>query len=400
MPPLPVVDAELVRRLWLHRQGLLAPRGTTPLTKRSFVALLERVGALQFDPLNVVERAHYLTLWSRFGAYDRRKVDRWTYRDHAAYEYWGHEASILPISHLPLGRRRMRRFPGSWKSKSWWPYFDTSQASRRRVLRRIRAEGPLESGDFAARPGEFGEEGPPGGTLPLRKEDSRSLKLLWHAGKLAVSNRTHGRLAYDLAERVYEPGEPATLREYEDSWLFAGLSGNGIASERHLTGYFTAPELKAPDRKRVIARNLRAGKIVEVRVAGLRGAYYARPYDLERMDDLPAPAGTTLICPFDSFLWQRGRAEDLLGFIYRVEIYVPPAKRQFGYYVLPILHDGRLVGRLDLKTNRDAGVLEVQSLHFEPGFRVTRRFRSELRESLADLAVFVGADRGVRCPRF
>ena len=114
----------------------------------------------------------------------------------------------------------------------------------------------------------------------------------------------------------------------------------------------------------------------------------------------PPAAGTTLLCPFDSLLWQRGRAEDLLGFAYRVEIYVPPKKRRFGYYVLPILHDGELVGRTDLKTNRDEAKLEVKSLHFEQGFRKTKRFRSELRAALEDLAEFVGATEGVVCPRY
>jgi uncharacterized protein YcaQ len=403
MPPrrsLLEVDLELVRRLWLQRQGLLEPRGAKSLSKRSFSQHLENVGALQIDPLNVLERAHYLTLWSRFGAYDKRKVDRFLYRDRVGYEYWGHEASVLPISHLPLGRRRMRLFPGPWRTTSWWPRFETSQASRRRVLRRIREDGPLGSGDFEARPEEFGAAGPPGGAMPMPKEDGRSLKLLWHSGRLAISSRTNGRLVYDLAERIYPAGEPATPREYEDSWLFIGLAGNGVASEKHLTGYFTAPALKAPDRKRVIARNLAAGTIVEVRVAGQPGRYYARPEDLEGADRLPEPEGTTLLCPFDSLLWQRGRAEDLFGFEYRVEIYVPAAKRRFGYYVLPILHQGRLVGRLDPKTNRDEGVLEVKSLHFEPDFKKTKLFRAALRESLEDLALLVGAERGLRCPRF
>ena len=106
-------------RLWLHRQGLSAPRGAAKLTGRTLTAHLERAGALQLDTINVVDRAHYLTLWSRFGPYDRKKLDRLAYQDRLTYEYWGHEASLLPISHLPLGLRRMRRFPPkSWAGKS------------------------------------------------------------------------------------------------------------------------------------------------------------------------------------------------------------------------------------------------------------------------------------------
>lgn len=354
---------------------------------------LERTGALQLDTINAVDRAHYLTLWSRFDAYDRRRVDRWVYRDRVAYEYWGHEASILPISHLPLGRRRMRRFPPrSWSGKAWWKVYATSPASKRRVLKRLREEGPLESSDFETQPGEFGPDGPPGGAMPLPKEDKRSLKLMWHDGRVAVRTRRHFRCVYDLAERVYPAGPIASPSEFEDSWLFVGLSGNGIASEAHLASYVTAPALQAQDRRKVIARNLKAGRIVEVRVEDRATPYYALPEHLDALDGLPEPLGTTLVCPFDSLLWQRARAEELLGFRYRIEIYVPPAKREYGYYVLPILHEGKLVGRLDPRLHRDRGTLVVNKIHLEPGFEPTPSFERGLARTLESLRGFVGAE--------
>ena len=391
---LPAISLADVIRLWLVRQGLAEPRGSVPLTKRSFTDHLERTGALQLDTINVLERAHYLTLWSRFGPYDRGKVDRWTYRERAAYEYWGHEASILPISHLPHGRRRMRRFPSArWSSSSWWKHYRTSTASKRRVLRRLRDEGPLESSAFEARPGEFSPDGPPGGAMPLAREDKRSLKLLWHDGRVAVRARRHFRCVYDIAERVYPVGPVASPVEFEDGWLLFGLSGNGVASEKHLRNYFTAPTMRAPERRRVIRRNLRKRRIVEVRVTGMSGPFYALPEHLDDLEALPEPRGTTLLCPFDSLLWQRQRAQDLLGFRYRIEIYVPPAKRDFGYYVLPILHDGRLVGRLDPKLHRDRGELEIKAVWLEPGVERHRRLDRGMRAALSDLAEFVGADR-------
>ena len=356
----------------------------------AFVDHLQRTGALQLDSVNVVDRAHYLTLWSRFGSYDRSKVDRWVYEDRLAYEYWGHEASILPISHLPLGRRRMRRFPpASWSGRAWWAEYATSTASMRRVLRRLRAEGPLESVDFQPRPAERKEN--TDSFAWHRKEDKRSLALLWHDGRVAVSGRRHFRCIYDVAERVYPDGPVASLTEYRDSWLLIGLSGCGIAPERHLVNYLTAPELNAAERRRVIARNLRKKRIVEVDVEGLRGPCYALPEHLEAIDRLPEPTGTTLICPFDSLLWQRKRAAELLDFEYAVEIYVPAAKRKYGYYVLPILHDGRLVGRLDPKLHRDRGLLEIRALHVEPGCATTANFGVQLDDAIADLANFLGA---------
>lgn len=389
----PAVTVDQVIGLWLHRQGLSSPR-STELSSDGLTRHLERAGALQLDTINVVDRAHHLTLWSRFGPYDRAALHRWVYGDRIAYEYWGHQASILPISHLPLGRRRMQRFPPeSWTTKSWWKHYRTSPESRSHVLHRLEEEGPLESKDFEVQPGEFGPDGPPGGAMPLSKEHKRSLKLLWHGGRAAVHSRRHFRCLYDLAERVY-PEVPATTPEtYEDSWLLIGLSGNGIASERHLRNYLTAPELKAADRKRVIERNLEAGRVVEVRVEDRSDSYYARPEDLEALPEVPEPEGTTLICPFDSLLWQRARAEELLDFHYRIEIYVPKKKREFGYYVLPILHDGRLVGRLDPKLHRDRRELEIKAIYTEPGFAPDRRFERGLAETLDSLRRFVGADR-------
>lgn len=388
----PELDWESVVRLWLHRQGLATPRGGLVLSRRAFRDHLERTGALQLDTINVVERAHYLTLWSRFGSYDRRKVDRWSWRDGVSYEYWGHQASILPISHLPLGRRRMRAFPPeSWRKAWWWKGARVSTGSRRRVLRRLREEGALEGTAFERHEGDVADAEHWG--RPVAREDKRALGLLWHDGRVAIRTRRHFRRVYDLAERVYPDGPTATAAEYHDSWLFIGLSGNGVASERHLTDYFTAPELTAAERKQVIARNLKKKRIAEVRVEGQGGPFYALPEHLEFLDRLDPPRGTHLICPFDSLLWQRKRAEDLLDFHYRVEIYTPRAKRKYGYYVLPILHQGRLVGRLDPKLHRDRGELEIKAIHLEPGFRRDARFERGLADALRDLAAFLGAER-------
>ncbi|MDX1393803.1 MAG: crosslink repair DNA glycosylase YcaQ family protein [Gemmatimonadota bacterium] len=387
----PRFEKQDVVRLWLHRQGLSSPRGTESLAPGTFVDHLERTGALQLDSVNAVDRAHYLTLWSRYGAFDRGDVDRWVYRDRIAYEYWGHEASILPISHLPIGLRRMRRFPPeSWTSKSWWERFSTSTASTRRVLKRLREEGPLESADFEHQPAELGPDGTPAEAW-LQKEDKRTLKLLWHDGRAAVTERRHFRCVYDIADRVYPEVDPASGVEYEDSWLLTALSGQGVASERHMVNYITGPALRAADRKRVIGRNVAKGRVVEVRVKGLRGAFYATPEALEEIGAAPPPAGTTLICPFDSLLWQRKRAEDLLGFEYSLEIYQPAEKRVYGYYVMPILHEGRLVGRIDPKLHRDRGVLEIRAIHTEPDFESSMGFVAGLGDAIESLAEFLGA---------
>lgn len=374
------VDPEWVRRVWFDRQGLTRPR-RHGLTRRRFVTHLSRTGALQLDSVNVVDRAHYLTLWSRFGAYDRRRVDGWAYRDRVCYEYWGHEASLLPAAHLPISRRAMRRFdPGDW-----WRANAPSRATFRRIKRRIREEGPLESADFTS-------ASTGGGSWWGWKEEKRGLEWLWRRGELAVSARRHFRRLYDLSERVYASREVASLTDYEDSWLMVGLSGNGVASERHLRNYFTSPTLKADRRRRVLARALKRGTVREVRVTGFHAPFYATPETLAARRP-PRPEGLTLVCPFDSLLWQRDRAEELLDFRYRVEIYVPPAKRVFGYYVLPILYDGRLVGRVDPKLERDTGTLVIRNAMTEAGFVRDARFDRAFGECVSDLAAFLGASR-------
>ncbi|MHC4779384.1 MAG: winged helix-turn-helix domain-containing protein [Planctomycetota bacterium] len=376
------VSLDQVLNLWFLQQGLVEPR-RGKLTRKAFVSHLERTGGLQLDTVNAVDRAHYLTLWSRFGPYDRKKVDRWVYGDRVAYEHWGHEASILPASRLPLSKRGMRRFK---PRGDWWAGRAPSTASIRRVMKRLREEGPLESADF---------ERDPKGSGPWWgwKEDKASLEILWHGGRVATHGRRHFRRLYDIAQRVYPEGPVGSSAQYEDGWLLTGLSGNGVASEKHLSNYWTAPRLTAAGKKKVVARNMKAKRVVEVEVEGRKGRFLALPEHLEGISRAPAPRGTTLICPFDSLMWHRDRAEEWLGFRYRIEIYTPKAKRKYGYYVMPILHGGRLVGRLDPKLHRDREELEIKAVFLEPGFRRDGAFDRGLSESLRSLGEFLGASR-------
>lgn len=385
---------EQIVALWLRRQGLLDLTQPRKLTRRSFVQHLESTGGLQVDSVNVLDRAHYLTLFSRFGSYDRKRVDDWVYKDRVAYEYWGHEASILPASHLPVGLRRMKSFPPeSWRSSSYWKHFNTSTASRKRVLKRLREHGPLDSIAFEKTATDKRNEKLLGWGSLMPKEDKRSMQLLWHSGKIAICGRKHFRKIYDLATNVYDEVQAATTVDYHNSWLMAGLSGCGIASEKHLVGYITGPALKSPERKKVLDRNLRSGRIVPVAVSGFKDSFFATEECLEALHEKDDASGTTLICPFDSLLWQRLRAEELLDFRYRIEIYIPEAKREFGYYALPIMHDGRLVGRIDPKLHRNETRLEIKAIQYENWFRPTRRFKSELKETLQRLASFVAATK-------
>jgi len=380
MSTVPRVTREQAVRLWLKRQGLHRPRGQR-FTRGALVDHLERAGALQLDSVNVVDRAHYLTLWSRFGAYDKALLDRWIYGEGLAHEFWGHVASLLPMSSLPMSRRFMR----DWNpSGQWWEDRLAGGKVTRRVLKRIRDEGPMESAQFEADPNGSG-------AWWGWKDSKMALEWLWRRGRLAVRERRHFRRVYDLAENVYPEGPTATRRAYEERWALDGLSGNGVAPLTHLHNYMTAPHPKVATRREVMARLLRRGEVVQVELPGFKDPWYACPEMLEGIGKLPKPRGTHLICPFDSLLWQRRRAEELLDYHYRVEIYVPRPKRVFGYYVLPILHDGRFVGRLDPKFDRQAGVLRIHNIYVEEGVDPKGPFRAGLGEALRDLASFLGA---------
>ncbi|MCR9293462.1 MAG: winged helix DNA-binding domain-containing protein [bacterium] len=384
---------EQVHRLWLARQGLSQLAAPPTLTRKRLQVLLGQTGGLQLDSVNVLDRAHYLTLWSRFGSYNRQLLDRWVYEDRIAYEYWGHEACILPISHLPFGLRRMRRFPPKrWETAHYWKHYQTNPESKRRVLRLLRQHGPLESADFDPSLADREQTKVLGWGAVMPKEDKRSLVLLWHAGKVAITKRKHFRKVFDLASKVYPSHvQPVSKQDFFDSWLLIGLSGMGIASEHHLASYFTSPALNAAERAEVIQRNLKSKRIREVRVQGFDQVFLAREQDLDACAALAEPQGTTLVCPFDSFMWSRRRVEEVLQYRYRLEIYVPEKKREFGYYVMPILHEGRLVGRVDPKLDRKQQKLLVKAVYLESSFADSQGFRRTLRGKLEELAAFLGA---------
>ncbi len=375
------VSREQVIRLWFDRQGLLTPRGGG-LTRAKLSDHLERTGGLQLDSVNVLDRAHYLTLWSRFGAYDKAELDRWVYKEGLAQDFLAHVACLVPPSRLPISRRRMLSFN---PTGTWWERFRQDPKIEQGIMRRIRREGPLESADFKGKPGQ------PGGWWDWR-EEKVGLEYLFRKGKLAVSERRSFRRVFDLAGRVLPAGRSASQRVYDDSWLLAGLAANGVAPQRHLHNYLTVPHPQAASRREIIARNLRRKRIVEIEVDGLQGSCYALPEMLEAGADLPAPHGTNLLCPFDSLLWQRDRTEELLGFNYRIEIYVPAPKRRYGYYVLPILHEGRFVGRVDPKFDRQAGKLLIRAIQLDtPALKRDASFRAGFAETLRDLATWQGA---------
>jgi uncharacterized protein YcaQ len=399
----PAFSRQAVAALYLARQHLTRPR-TRRLTSRSLLGFVEDAGGLQLDSINVVDRGHHLTLWSRFGPYDRQALERIAYRRRLLFEYWAHAACLVPASHYPAWRRVMLDY--SVRNRAWGQWLQKNPRILRAVEEALAESGPLGPGDFEHRR----PTGSGGGWWDW-KPAAHALDYLWMSGRTLVHSRPHFRKRFDLAERLMPEAvalEPLTREGFRRWHLRRSLHALGVGTEADLRMYLNYPHVAPRDRRRTLRAALDAGEVVEVGVEGERNPWLALA------EDLPALAaagrkrrparGTTLLSPFDSFLWHRDRVRRLFGFEYKLEVYTPGPARRYGYYSMPIFHDGRLVGRLDPKLHRTERRLEVKAVHFEPWFAkdqvppLARRALDRdaalagIGESVWSLAAFVGAD--------
>ena len=371
------LPAGLARRIALAAQGFAEPRPAAAVGTRRLMRMVDRLAVVQIDSVNVLSRSHYLPAFSRLGNYPRAALDDLTARRHAVFEYWAHEASFLPVRLQPFLRWRMAA-----AEEHAWGSMVRIQRERpgyvQEVLDRVREAGPLKASDL---------------TEP--RPDRPGSMWNWHAGKVALEwlfytgvVTTRGRTAgfervYDLTERVLPAAvlqaptpEPAdAVREL----VRTASRALGVATERDLRDYF---RLRPPAARAAIAELVDAGELLPVEVAGWGAPAWLHP-EARRPRWVRAQA---LLSPFDSLVWERPRVERLFGFRYRLEIYTPAAQRVHGYYVLPFLLGDRLVARVDLKADRQAGVLRVRSAFAEDGVA-----RAEVARALADeLALMAG----------
>jgi len=348
----------VARRIALAAQGFTDRAPTGLPDRRHLRRVLGRTQLLQMDSVNVFERAHYLPLFSRLGPYDKALVDRAAYRDRELFEYWGHEASLLPVAVHPLLRWRMARaealeegWGGPLRIMRERPEFVAE------VLRRVEQEGPVTAG---AMHGGATSSSPWWGW----NDTKVALELLFWSGRVATATRRSFERVYDVTERVL-PAEvlavPTPSREDAQRELVRlAARAHGVATERDLRDYF---RLRVEEARAAVVDLVEAGELLPVAVEGWRQpAYLWVGTAVPRR--VPASA---LLSPFDPLVWERSRASRLFGFDYRIEIYTPAAKRVHGYYVLPFLHDERLQARVDLKADRKAGVLRVLAAWLEPG---------------------------------
>ena len=400
--PRPALPLRAVAAFFLERQHLGRPRATA-LTARRLARFVEDVGGLQVDSINVLDRAHYLTVWSRFGPYDRARLDRLVYRRRLLFEYWAHAACLVPTSMLPWWRRAMLDY--RIRHTGWSDWLRRNARVLSRVKAAVQANGPMGNADFDGRRPTGGR----GGWWDW-KPVQHALHYLWMTGALAVHSRHHFQKRFDLLERAIPDAlgvEAASSEEFRRWHLERSLHAMGAATEADLSRYLTFPRFLPGARRAALHAMHERGEVTEIDVEGTPGRWLALTRDLPaltRAGRPPAPShGTTLLSPFDSLLWHRDRVARLFGFEYRIEVYTPGPERVHGYYALPILHHGHLIGRLDAKIHRPERRLEVRRVHFEPWFaeaqappaasgRVDQdEALAGLVEAIGSLAAFVGA---------
>jgi uncharacterized protein len=345
----------------------------------SILEVVEWLGSLQMDPTSAVARSERLVLWSRLGSYDLAELERLRWETRDLFDYWAH---IVPASDFAIHRETMRRYPRGAYARSNYihEWLAANVGFRRYILRELRKRGPLRSRDLEDR-----------AELPWKTggwNDGKSLGImletLWDGGKIGIARRDGNERLWDVAERIFPTEQPKLAAgEIARRVLERQLRSLGVARPKELGRVFDG---WVPGRERALKALIREGRFVPVGIDGLAGDWLAHAELLERG---PGEPRSTLLSPFDRLVYYRDRTEELFGFRYRLEIYVPKTKREYGYFVLPFLHGHELVGRIDPLLDRKTGVLTVNAMHWEPD--APNGARPALETAVAELADWLGA---------
>ncbi|MBB1199901.1 winged helix-turn-helix domain-containing protein [Enterobacteriaceae bacterium 89] len=375
------------RHLHLAAQGLLKKPRRKPIAD-DVLSTIQRMSLLQIDTINVVARSPYLVLFSRLGSYPQSWLDEALSRGELM-EYWAHEACFLPRTDFSLIRHRMLApHKMGWKYREEWMQENAEEIEA--LLAHIQENGPVRSADF---------EHPKKGTSGWWewKPHKRHLEGLFTSGKVMVIGRHNFQRIYDLTSRVM-PGwdderDLLSQEQAEERMLQNSARSLGIFKAQWLADYY---RLRQPTLPVLLARWQEEGRIFPVEVEGL-GAMWLHADLLSLLDEAEAGKLTAthsaVLSPFDPVVWDRKRAEQLFDFTYRLECYTPAPKRQHGYFVLPLLHQGKLVGRMDSKMHRKTGELEIFALYLQDGVRVSQKLEQGLRQAISDFARWQGASR-------
>lgn len=368
------------RALHLAAQGMLVPRRAKAI-KADVMAAIRRMGVLQIDTISVVARSPYLVLFGRLGQYDPAWLGEHL-AEGALFEYWAHEACFVPIEDYALLRHRMLD-PAAmgWKYSETWMRERADEVAN--VLAHVRRHGPTRSSEFERSDGQ-------GGGWWDWKSEKRSLEVLFTAGALMIARRHNFQRVYDLAERVHPSWDDSQMPHIDQTrreLALRAVKALGVSKAAWIADYYRTRRPHV-DPEALVADGL----LLRARVEGWDEPVYVHPdhQELARQagaGELTASV-TCLLSPFDPIVWDRRRALELFGFDYRLECYTPAPKRRYGYFTLPILRRGQLVGRVDAKAHRRDGLFELKLVELESGTRVSARLCADIAQAIVRCALW------------
>ncbi|MCA1968403.1 MAG: winged helix-turn-helix domain-containing protein [Rhizobium sp.] len=376
------------RKIFLERQGLSRPPQRA-LGKAGLYDLIHDLGFVQVDSIATVERAHHQILFSRNQTYRPEHLTALLEKDRTLFEHWTHDASIIPSAFFPYWKHRFVRREArilenwaKWQGEGFDQAFDETYA-------KIRERGPIMAREVKA------EDHKSGGWWNWHPSKT-ALEFLWHTGKLAIAGRDNFQKVYDLSERVIPPEHFAAEVDpdaFIDWACRQALTRLGFATHGEIAAFF---DLVTPQEAKAWVEDHRA-ELEDVLIETIDGKPRS---SLALAESLPAlmnppepPARIRALSPFDPLIRDRARTERLFGFFYRIEIFVPEPKREYGYYVFPLLESDRLIGRIDMKADRKAGMLDVKRLWLEKGVKPSAGRLERLEAELVRLAKFAGVER-------
>ncbi len=375
------ISREQVKLIQLANLGLLAPPNRT-INKLDVLNAIQQMGILQIDTIHVVARSPYFVIWSRLGNYDPEWLNQLHNEGHL-FEYWAHAASFLPKEDYPLFRPLMKKGAYSWGDTDHWRSEHTELIDT--VLDTILRNGPTCSADFK-RPKKNNS-----GWWNW-KDEKIALEFLWLHGELMVAYRKNFQRYYDLTERVYPEWKNKPVPNQSISHLKLiekAIRILGATREKWVSDYFRIPKQIT---KECIDQLLSENRIIRVHNDTWEDGILIHKDGLIRYEQVLnknlKASHTTLLSPFDPLIWDRERTRDLFGFDYTIECYLPAEKRKYGYFSLPILHNGDLVGRLDAKAHRKDKIFEIRQLHFEQDFNPTNDFSEAFMNTLKNCSIW------------
>ena len=390
------ISLQTARRLFIIRQRLNDRQPANDAA--GILDVVRDLSCLQLDPISAVARSHQLVVWSRVGNYELAALDQLLWHDRSLFEYWAHVASIVLTEDYPIHALLMRTYAREEAtgkiSQRYQQWLAANQRLKRHILQELKRRGPLPARVFENKAGEGLGWYSSGWTSG--RDAPQMLDYLWITGKIMVAGRLGIQKLWDLSERClpdWTPREKLSQKEVVRRAAQKSLRALGAATPQHINQHFTRK--RYPRLQETLRALLAEGQIERIRVEDDRTEWYIHAEDVPLLDRVEkyefAFERTTLLSPFDNLICDRARTAKLFNFDFRIEIYTPQHKRQYGYYVLPILHGDQLIGRIDPKMDREHGRLHIHAVHAENHAPLDRRTGRAIRDAIEELAVFLGA---------